>query len=120
MRNKLKKILKQEKGFTLVELLAVIVILGIIVAIAIPAVGSIMSNARTDADNAEIDLIIDAARIYHLQNEWPADGVTTETLTMEGYLEGRSGEDAIQGTVEFHEDNDGGPDNNQRYTFDRD
>nr|AAB31769.1 lipase, triacylglycerol lipase {N-terminal} {EC 3.1.1.3} [Bacillus thermocatenulatus, DSM 730, Peptide Partial, 45 aa] [Geobacillus thermocatenulatus] len=34
---------------TLIELLAVIVILGIIAAIAIPAIGAIMDNSKKDA-----------------------------------------------------------------------
>ena len=41
--------LKNNKGVTLVELLIVIVILGIIAAIAIPAVGNIVENAQKDA-----------------------------------------------------------------------
>ena len=36
-----------KKGFTLVELLAVIVILAIILAIAVPIIGNLISNART-------------------------------------------------------------------------
>ncbi len=41
---RLKKLLKNQKGFTLVELLAVIVILGIIAAIAIPSIGNIIDK----------------------------------------------------------------------------
>ncbi len=38
-----------KKGFTLVELLAVIVILGIIMLIAIPSIAGIITNARKDS-----------------------------------------------------------------------
>ncbi|UKI28884.1 MAG: type II secretion system GspH family protein [Clostridium sp.] len=41
---KIKKVIK--KGFTLVELLAVIVVLAIIMIIAIPAVVESMNNAK--------------------------------------------------------------------------
>src|SRR5690625_4253877 len=90
----LKKIREGEKGFTLVELLAVIVILGIIVAIAIPAIGSVINRAEGDADEQEQGLIIDAARLYEIQNGQldAEDGVDTDTLMDEGYLEERQGD----------------------------
>ncbi|HHU18797.1 MAG TPA: type II secretion system protein [Bacilli bacterium] len=88
----IKKMIKGEKGFTLVELLAVIVILGIIVAIAIPAIGKVIEKAEEDADKAEVTMIIDAARLYDLQNDatYP---VSVGTLISEGYLDPRQGTD---------------------------
>ncbi|MDZ7835812.1 MAG: type II secretion system protein [Alkalibacterium sp.] len=54
MRNKIRQLMKKEEGFTLVELLAVIVILGIILAIAIPSIGGVINTcADTDANEAE-------------------------------------------------------------------
>lgn len=49
---------KNKKGFTLVELLAVIVILAIILAIAIPSVGNIMTAQRTSAFISNMKMII--------------------------------------------------------------
>ena len=46
MKKLLQKRLKNEKGLTLVELLAVIVILGVIAAIAVPSIGNIIENSR--------------------------------------------------------------------------
>lgn len=56
--------MKNKKGFTLVELLAVIVILAIILAIAIPSVTNIISNGKTNANAIQSNLIIDAAKKY--------------------------------------------------------
>jgi type IV pilus assembly protein PilA len=100
MVNKFKTLLKKEKGFTLVELLAVIVILGIIVAIAIPAVGNIIDNAQTEANDAQIELVVDAARLFDVQNTM-ADGETilVSDLVDYGYLELRDS-DTITGGVE--------------------
>lgn len=87
----IKKMIKEEKGFTLVELLAVIVILGIIVAIAIPAIGNVIDNAGKKADDAEETLIIDAARLYEIEDGHSLP-VTIQTLIDTGYLEERQSE----------------------------
>ncbi len=96
MLQKLKKMMKKEKGFTLVELLAVIVILGVILAIAVPAIGNVISDSETKADEANIDLFISAARLAHVsglvQQEY-----TVEDLVDAGYLDVKEGE--ISGTV---------------------
>lgn len=92
MRNKIRQMMKKEDGFTLVELLAVIVILGIIVAIAIPAVGRVIDGAREDSNSAETELVIDAARIYFTTTDSDSDSVEVTTLIEQGFLEPRSGE----------------------------
>jgi type IV pilus assembly protein PilA len=62
MFQKLKQKSKEQKGFTLVELLAVIVILGIIAAIAVPSVLRIIDNSKKDAHVANAQQIINAAK----------------------------------------------------------
>jgi type IV pilus assembly protein PilA len=77
MLKKMKKMLKNERGLTLVELLAVIVILGIIAAIAVPSIGGVIKNSKNDAKIAEALQIIDAARLAHAENpdttSWTSD-----------------------------------------------
>jgi type IV pilus assembly protein PilA len=58
------KLLKNQKGLTLVELLAVIVILGIIAAIAIPSIGGIIDNSKKNADEQTETLVREAAVLY--------------------------------------------------------
>lgn len=82
-----KKWLKGEKGFTLVELLAVIVILGIIVAIAVPAIGNITERAQSDADDAQDELVLDAARLADVEGAFTSGTTTEWDLIDGGYLE---------------------------------
>ena len=68
MKKFLQKRLKNEKGLTLVELLAVIVILGIIAAIAIPSIGNIIKNSRVNAVKADAQNVLAAANLYFIEN----------------------------------------------------
>lgn len=74
----LKRFLKNQRGLTLVELLAVIVILGIIAAIAVPSVGGIISKSKEDAKVAEAIQVINAAKLAHASKQnrtvWTHEG----------------------------------------------
>lgn len=60
--------LKSKKGVTLVELLAVIVILGIIAAIAVPAIGGLIDRQRENAAQRSYEGVIAAAELYATEN----------------------------------------------------
>ena len=69
MKKFLQKRLNNEKGLTLVELLAVIVILGIIAAIAVPSIGGIIQNSREKAVIADAQNALSAASLYFVDNQ---------------------------------------------------
>lgn len=82
MKKFLQKKLKEQKGMTLIELLAVIVIIAIIAAIAIPAIGNIIDNSRVGAIKSDALNIISAAELF----ETDTNGGTTVTLTTAGQV----------------------------------
>lgn len=82
----LKKRLKNEKGLSLVELLAVIVILGIISAIAVPSIGNIIENTRYNAVKADAINVINAANIYYTDTNETTE-VSVQKLLDEKYLD---------------------------------
>ncbi|MDD3048491.1 MAG: DUF5011 domain-containing protein [Bacilli bacterium] len=58
-----------KKGFTLVELLAVIAILAVILAIAIPSITGITANATENAFKSDAKILIKAIKLAKSQNE---------------------------------------------------
>ncbi|ARF13099.1 type II secretion system protein [Sporosarcina ureae] len=88
MKKFLQKKLNQ-KGLTLVELLAVIVILGIIAAIAVPAIGNIITNTKYNAAKADAINTLNAANMYFTEDNTAtaASEVTVVQLKDNGYLD---------------------------------
>ena len=58
----------KKKGFTLVELLAVIVILSLVLVIAVPSVNRYIKQSKEKAYNTQISTIIEAAQAYASAN----------------------------------------------------
>lgn len=60
--------MRNNKGFTLVELLAVITVLGIIMIIVIPAVSNNSNTAKETVLKTKVNLIVDQATIWGEDN----------------------------------------------------
>lgn len=87
MFGKLCRALKQQRGFSLVELMIVVIILGILVAIAIPVYRVSQKEAETKACKSNQRLIESAAEQYYLkEGSYPSD---VDALVNGGYLKNK-------------------------------
>lgn len=73
MLKKFRKMLKKQEGFTLVELMVAVVILGILAGIGVQQYGRIQRDAKIAAHNANVRIITNAANMYIMMyDEEPA------------------------------------------------
>ncbi|MGI6659397.1 MAG: prepilin-type N-terminal cleavage/methylation domain-containing protein [Dethiobacteraceae bacterium] len=89
MLNLLRKA-KNQKGFTLVELMVVVVIIGILVAIAIPIYGQVTRRAELGAHEANVRILKGAGSMWFAENGPPAADGTDITTDLIDYVEGGS------------------------------
>lgn len=89
------KLLKKEKGMTLIELLAVIIIIAIILAIAIPIIANVIGDSRDRANVSEALNIISAAKLKYAKDN--ASGSQTYTAdNLEGYIDFQTSDSNFQ------------------------
>jgi prepilin-type N-terminal cleavage/methylation domain-containing protein len=81
------KILKNKKGLTLIELIAVIVILGVIAAIAIPLIGNTLDNQREEAAVLSYQNIETAALLYAANGENEGAAFSVQDMIDGDYLD---------------------------------
>ncbi|MEG2081542.1 MAG: type II secretion system protein, partial [Oscillospiraceae bacterium] len=76
----MRKMLQSKKGFTLVELMIVIVIMGILVAVAIPIYGAVTKNAEKKSCLANQNVIATNLSQYQMSGGTKGDMISWATL----------------------------------------
>lgn len=101
----MRKMLNNKKGFTLIELIVVIAILGILAAVLVPRVTGFTESARVSADDANAKMLENVAKIIEADSGTPPTVSTfTSTYGSNTYLSVIP--EAQQANVEYYFNDD--------------
>lgn len=81
---RLKKWLRKARGFTLVEVMVVILIIGVLIIILVPNVGKSKEIASKKSDDALVQLVENQQLLYEI--DFSVKDPSLEELVQAGYL----------------------------------
>lgn len=83
-----KMIMKKRRGFTLIELVIVVAILGVLSSIALVKFGDVEKNSKINADYVTANNIATAAKLA-INSDVSEDEISIDYLVENNYLEGK-------------------------------
>ncbi|MGM0500075.1 MAG: type II secretion system protein [Bacillota bacterium] len=87
-KNDKLKAMDSEAGFTLIELVIVIVVLGILMSMAVPALSGVKNKADTAVAKADLHNIMQSLEMYYLdEGEYPGQATKGELETIAADLD---------------------------------
>lgn len=97
---------KKKKGFTLVEMIIVVTILGILASVAIVKYGKVEENAKKNIDYTNAANIASAATIA-MSEGLPSEQITVNNLVTKGYLNSEPEPQSVEGTFAIEVSDEG-------------
>jgi len=86
MMKRIRTMLRNRRGFTLIELMVVVVIIGILAAIAVPQITGQSDRAREKRAKSDLMTIGTAIEMYYTENNGTKPSSLDELVGVNGYL----------------------------------
>lgn len=103
----MKRILRDEKGFTLIEMMIVVAIIAILSAVAIPKFNESLALTNTTRVQADLQSLDTAIAMYRLQNgKYPNDLSDLDDYIDVASVQAPSGDVYIDGVLTPNSDNE--------------
>ena len=97
-----------EKGFTLIEILITVSILGIISSVVVPNIGSFLGTANLAAANNEVAAVTTASRAFYAETgSWPVNSDTLYPDYLDKEAEARYSFDSATSRIEVNSGDEG-------------
>ncbi len=80
----MKRVRKARRGFTLIELMVVVIIVGILAAVAVPIYRANIKKAMASEGAALLGAVLTAQKVYYAENNTYTTSKTALNVTTEG------------------------------------